>query len=651
MKLPAPADWLFSVKLFTAAMIAYWLSAAMGLPQSYWSVVTCCVVLNPLSGAVRSKALYRIVGTVCGGLSVLIITAAFASVPWLIIAVSGLAVATVFGIAVLDRTPRGYVFQLWGITLIIIVTTNAAHPEHIFDTAVARMCEIGVGILCATVVDSIIAPRSLAPQLRQRLSVWLTDMAAWIDDVRAGRGRDAATATDRQRMLTDLTAMSALAVQLRHDPSVGTWLRQSAFAIQDRLLRLTPKLSAVEAHMERLSPVRQAELLAHLAVTDEVTDRHPRPLLFSETDDDTHNRWQRLVEESLAAQMQDVQRLWAEASAIAAAVDAPRSLTPSLAAQVERSRAFPLQPDAYMARRVAAGLALVYGLLAGLWWLTGWAQGGNALMLSVLALGFFGGSDEAGKALGMFARLNLLAAGVAIVLAYGLLPLAQDFPSFALAMGLVMLPVAARAATNPLAILILATVFSTINLQTAYTVWDFNVYVDGVCATLVGIGMSYLCITAIRRMGPAHTRRRFAQMERREVMAFCRRADPAATSAYSNRALDRVAGMVVRVPAGEREDTSRWLLAWMRTGVAVGTVRHLSSRLSGEMRPACEALLAQIRADLAQARGASAALIDRIDHLLGLADATRHVPRSFVRSLVELRLGVTEGAPAWGRPL
>ena len=35
MKLPAPADWLFSVKLFTAAMIAYWLSAAMGLPQSY----------------------------------------------------------------------------------------------------------------------------------------------------------------------------------------------------------------------------------------------------------------------------------------------------------------------------------------------------------------------------------------------------------------------------------------------------------------------------------------------------------------------------------------------------------------------------------------------------------------------------------------
>src|SRR3546814_7658583 len=78
MKMFGPAQWLFSFKLFITAMIAYAISVRMGLPQSYWTIVTCCVVMNPATGVIRSKGLYRLVGTVADGVCFLALAAGLA---------------------------------------------------------------------------------------------------------------------------------------------------------------------------------------------------------------------------------------------------------------------------------------------------------------------------------------------------------------------------------------------------------------------------------------------------------------------------------------------------------------------------------------------------------------------------------------------
>ncbi len=62
------ASILFSVKRFITAMIAF--AVAVGLAQPYWCVITCCIIVNPMTGAVRGKPAYRLIGTVCGGLMV-----------------------------------------------------------------------------------------------------------------------------------------------------------------------------------------------------------------------------------------------------------------------------------------------------------------------------------------------------------------------------------------------------------------------------------------------------------------------------------------------------------------------------------------------------------------------------------------------------
>src|SRR3546814_7162342 len=53
---------LFAAKLFIAGMLAFALAVKIGLPQPSWALVTCCVVMNPITGDIRSKAIYRFMG-------------------------------------------------------------------------------------------------------------------------------------------------------------------------------------------------------------------------------------------------------------------------------------------------------------------------------------------------------------------------------------------------------------------------------------------------------------------------------------------------------------------------------------------------------------------------------------------------------------
>ena len=58
---------LFSLNSFAAAMLALYIGFALGLPRPYWAMTTAYIVSQPLSGAVRSKAVYRVLGTLLGG--------------------------------------------------------------------------------------------------------------------------------------------------------------------------------------------------------------------------------------------------------------------------------------------------------------------------------------------------------------------------------------------------------------------------------------------------------------------------------------------------------------------------------------------------------------------------------------------------------
>ena len=66
MQWPGLRDWLFGIRTFLAAMLALYIALALDLERPYWAMASAYIAAQPLSGATRSKALFRLYGTVIG---------------------------------------------------------------------------------------------------------------------------------------------------------------------------------------------------------------------------------------------------------------------------------------------------------------------------------------------------------------------------------------------------------------------------------------------------------------------------------------------------------------------------------------------------------------------------------------------------------
>src|SRR6478752_3308210 len=211
------ADIIFSVKTFIAAMMALMIGFAADLPRPYWALATVYITSQPLAGATRSKAIYRVVGTLIGAIASIAFVPALVNSPELL----SLAIAAWVGlclyVSLLDRTPRSYMFMLAGYTCALIAFPSVSEPAAIFDTAMARSQEIIVGILCATVVSTVLLPRSVGPAVSARVDGWLKGARKLSHDVLAGRSSDQSVRDLRLKLAADAVDLDGLADHLNFD--------------------------------------------------------------------------------------------------------------------------------------------------------------------------------------------------------------------------------------------------------------------------------------------------------------------------------------------------------------------------------------------------------------------------------------------------
>ena len=158
---------LFSLNSFAAAMLALYIGFALGLPRPYWAMTTAYIVSQPLSGAVRSKALYRVLGTILGASAAVVLVPNLVNAPWLLSLALSLWVGGCLAVSLLDRTPRSYLLMLAGYTAAIIGFPSVSQPGAIFDVAVSRVIEIFLGILCAKLLHRLVFPLPVVAVLRQ----------------------------------------------------------------------------------------------------------------------------------------------------------------------------------------------------------------------------------------------------------------------------------------------------------------------------------------------------------------------------------------------------------------------------------------------------------------------------------------------------
>jgi uncharacterized membrane protein YccC len=187
MKVPGLQDWVFSLKTFTAAMLALYIAFWLDLPRPYWAMATVYIASQPYSGATRSKALFRALGTLIGAAGAVALVPLLVNAPELLSLALALWVGTCLYISLQDRTPRSYVAMLAGYSIAIIAFPTVNDPGTIFDVALARVQEIMVGIVTASVVTNLVFPRAIAPLVAARIQTWLQHARGWAYDALAGR--------------------------------------------------------------------------------------------------------------------------------------------------------------------------------------------------------------------------------------------------------------------------------------------------------------------------------------------------------------------------------------------------------------------------------------------------------------------------------
>ncbi|MGB5121883.1 MAG: FUSC family protein [Vibrio fluvialis] len=630
---------LFSAKVYISAMLAYFVAVEMGLSNPYWAMVTCCVLSNPLSGAVRARATYRLAGTLFAGFISLLLSAWFVNEPLILMIVTGLVSSVILALSYADRTPRAYSLQLTGVTIMLVLVAYLSQPENMFTMVVTRVVEICIGILSVTLVDALVFPGTTQPMLQSRVDNWMRDLKAWRDDCLTGIANHT-TESDRLAILADVSSLSQLVSTMKLDHAVDRQTRQAMIALQRQIMAMIPTLSALGDAIHSLSSETRGRLSPSVE-SWKANNEVIHPIAIPKTVYQHASPWEKLV-------LERVQRLlnqhltdweWVTAFQDLVAGKPTHAYTRYTAL---KTKAFPLPPDTGLMLRMFMGILLTYSLLSAIWYFTGWNQGPNMVLLGVVAISFFGGSDEPGIAITHFGRFAFISALTAFTLGYVLLPLANSQTSFLLIMAAFMLPMGIWASKNPLAMLVLALSLSNVNFQNHYTPFNIGFFLESSVATLVGVFVAFIAIALSRRWGAQHALQHLLKREYQDQQRLVHTFDDAAIETYATRSLDRMALQVSRLGAALGKE-SLILLNQLKANITMAKLSQLSSThpMSSTLQPLLQALSQRDKRPVQS----SDELLRQLDRTL--EQANHEYQTDVVHLLTGLRIALYPTAPNW----
>lgn len=624
---------LFSANSFAAAFLALFIAFSIGLPQPYWAMTTAYIISQPLSGAVRSKAIYRVLGTMLGGAAAVAMVPNLVNAPVLLSLALALWVGGCLAVSLLDRTPRSYVLMLAGYTAAIIGFPSVARPEAVFDVAVARVVEISLGIICATLIHSLIFPKPVGDVISRRARAWLNDADRWALDLLARRA--SAQTDDRLRLAAAASEIHLLTVHLPFDTSRLRETTGAVRALHDRMLVLIPILSGLSDRLEALAgegvepPVESAAILT--AVTDWIGAGAllaDTPALHARIDAAraaiTGRAWGDLLVESLLMRVAQLIDALGDAHALMAHINAPDRVPPPGLAQViaaaGRQRTHS-DPGLALLSGAAATLAIL--LACAIWILGGWGDGTSAAITAAVFCCFFATLDDPAPAIAKFGMAALLSLPVSALYIFAILPMIDGFPLLVmvlapplLLLGLFMPdPRTAGAALG-----IILSLNNALALQANF-VPDAASYFNVNLSQFVGMFAAIFVTRSIRSMSVEASAQRLLRRTWR-ALADLARADQAPPPAdFAARLVDRL-GLLTPKLAGTGETAGGLeALADLRIGMNIVALQEARPQLTGAARIALDRLLGDLGrhfADRAVGRepGPSADLLSRLDAAL-----------------------------------
>jgi uncharacterized membrane protein YccC len=565
-----PVGMIYSLNSFVAMSLALFIGFAADLERPYWSILTVYITVQPLTGALRSKAVYRVLGTFLGGIAAIVLIPNFVNMPLVLSMLMAGWTGLCLFLSLLDRTPRSYVFLLGGYTMGIIGFPIVDNPLAVFDTTVSRVEEIIIGILCATFVHTIFFPREVTVALNNRVEGFLRDARRWISGALKGLA-GSHEEQERRRLASDVTELEMLATHLPFDTANLRPQTRAVAALQDSFAMLLPLISSVEDRMRALMAInalpQDLRLLAgevglfieRPAITDEEAEALRARCAATAPHIDFSSpqaTWRSLLTISAALRMTDLVDVWRDSLALAAYVRNPASPPPRINELVRKRSRRPLHSDPGLAFLSAAALFIAVFGTCVFWIGTSWTAGSAAATFAAVFSSFFASLDDPAPAIERFLFWVIAAFPIALFYQFAVLPAIDGYAMLILVFApfyLVLGYLQADAVQYTRAIPLILGVTGSLSLQNTYDA-DFTSFVNSFIGIILGVVASLWATQVFRSVGAAWSARRILKRGWRDLadLAEGRRRDDRFD--WTSVMLDRVGLLTPRLALAEHPE-------------------------------------------------------------------------------------------------
>jgi uncharacterized membrane protein YccC len=654
-------DWFFALKVALAALLAMGIAFWVDLPRPYWAVTSVYMVSQPLTGATTSKAAYRLYGTILGAVAAVALVPSLVNVPALLCVALALWIAGCLYYSLLDRTPRSYVLMLAGFTAPFVGFPLVDAAGSIFDYAVSRVEEIGLGIICAALVSSIVLPVSVIPMLRTKLDQWFHEAE---DRMNAVFAREALPddRISRLHLACGALAFDALIAPLQHDIGSGALMADAVATLRQHMLMFLPIVTAIHDRISALQklnalPAAVRRLLDRMAAEVRAPDlgeiRSQREALseLTATLPERPAAWTDLVLATLVIRLGDYLDLRQDTLMLRAHIGRGEPMTEPYAFSYTAKARTVRHHDRLLAL-LSAMAAMIAVLVSSAFWIaSSWPEGFAAPMLAAVGCSLFAAQDDPVLQIMDFVKAAIIGAVVAAIYLFAILPLATSFEMVAIAFapllvlcGLLM----TRPRTGIFGLGTPVVGFTLLALQNNYA-GDFATFTNSAVAVVIGMCAAALTTQLFRSVGAAWTARRLRRTNRDSLVAAAEDLDNADALELAALMLDRVGLLASRLAALPPED-SDWtseLLSEVRVGIDVVELRRACSPLPVEQAAEIDRLFAIIgrhfRGDALQPNDE---LLNEIDACLDLFVFRATAPcRKMTLALTDLRRSLFPDAP------
>ncbi|WOZ79748.1 FUSC family protein [Kosakonia sacchari] len=641
---------LYSAKSFAAAMLAYYIALSIGLEKPSWAIITVYIVSQTSVGASLSRSVYRLAGTIVGAGATVLIVPTFVNTPIFCSVILTGWITFCLYLSLLERTPRAYAFVLAGYTASLIGFPAVFHPGEIFDTAIVRVQEIGIGIFCAALIHRYVLPKRISGLFNSKIAQTLDSARQMLADTLAGSANEAAA---NLKLALALQFLQGLSHHIPYDFAFSAPVRHARKALHDKLARLLIvsgelhdrllMVTALPADIQTLLEAVQSWLAGEESAKRKITGEalaERSAALTKQLAGAEVLTFGTALQMNLVRHLHEAIILLLQCERLA---DALAQAKPAqLPAEDKPAKGYVFHRDSLSAARTALGAFVI--ILSGclIWIDTAWPDGATAVSILGVCCTLFGSFDTPAPHIVKYMVGSAWGVMISLLYSFALLPAVTEFsvlvavlaPAYLLAGSL-----QARPATTFMAMGITLTLPILCELGAHYS-GDFAVAVNTAIALFAATGFAVVSMSLLQTVQADAAIERLLRTCRRDVRRSVKGVFKPDETHWTNLMIDRTALLLPRLQRSghSAEQTLNQMLHALRIGLSVMHLRHFQAQKERKKAHEISEILSLLACDTA-----TSALRQRIRAMIGPASLQPHQQsRQLVNCLVDLHCALSE---------